>query len=116
MSLAKAHATSPDKSFTRTSRKRPCLNPLSEALSNDLGKKAEPIAPETLETIEKLQKKVKLLQRIEEGRTSQQYVLFADQFMIPSKEVIHLLMEKMDSRYQDVGNTRNSVGTEDIGV
>ncbi|KAG0365856.1 hypothetical protein BGZ54_006121, partial [Gamsiella multidivaricata] len=62
MSLSDAYAASLDKSSTWTSRKRPCLDPLSETLSNDLEKEEEPIASEILEMIEKLQKKVKLLQ------------------------------------------------------
>ncbi|KAG0357812.1 hypothetical protein BGZ54_000178, partial [Gamsiella multidivaricata] len=40
-------------------------------------------------------------------------MLFADQFKTPCKETIRLLMKKMGFRYQDVGNTRNFVETED---
>ncbi|KAI7828107.1 hypothetical protein BC939DRAFT_527026 [Gamsiella multidivaricata] len=103
MSVSEAHATSPDKSSMSTSRKHPCLDPLSETLSNDLKKEEEPIASETLEMIEKLQKKVKLIQsQIRELRK------------VPSKEAIRSLMKKIDSRYQDVGNTSNSIEAEDI--
>ncbi|KAI7823503.1 hypothetical protein BC939DRAFT_503083 [Gamsiella multidivaricata] len=41
-------------------------------------------------------------------------MLFADQFKIPSKEAIRLLMKKMGFRYQDVGSSGNFVETKDI--
>ncbi|KAG0343770.1 hypothetical protein BGZ54_006072, partial [Gamsiella multidivaricata] len=41
-------------------------------------------------------------------------VLFVDQFKIPGKEAIRLLMKKVGFRYQDVRNTRNFVESEDI--
>ncbi|KAI7820119.1 hypothetical protein BC939DRAFT_530755 [Gamsiella multidivaricata] len=94
MSLSEAHATSSDKSSTRTSRKRPCLDPPSETLSNDMEEEEEPIASETLEMTEKLQKKAKLLQsQIRELR----------KITPPSNMFVSIKK-----------NTRNFVETEDI--
>ncbi|KAG0369151.1 hypothetical protein BGZ54_000203 [Gamsiella multidivaricata] len=70
----------------------PALIHLSETLYNDLEKEEEPIVSETLEMIEKLQE-VKLLQsQIRELRK----------------------VAPPSNTYQDVGNTRDSVETEDI--
>ncbi|KAI7830296.1 hypothetical protein BC939DRAFT_499779 [Gamsiella multidivaricata] len=112
MSFSEAHATSPDKSSTKNSRKCPYTDPFSETLSTNLEKEEEPITSETLEMIEKLQKVELLQSQIRELR----------KIAPPSNTAIQgskqgsdsLLMKKMGLRYQDVRSTTNFVETEDI--